>query len=333
MNSGARPSLSCFWDVEIDHPFLFSIFWFPAFLLSLLWAFLAGVKRWLPSDPYRSKVPTVCVGNLTSGGSGKTPVVAAIAAHYSKQRPVIISRGFKGAFETAGGCVNLNSLEGARLFGDEPWMLAHQTGAPVYVGKNRRASVIAAEAVENPGLFIFDDGFQNRGVVYSKTILLSNPDAGPQASYCLPLGTLREPLSAEKRADIVLRSQKGGSRFSVEGPFDLNGKSVTLSPAARFGAFCGVGNPPAFFDSIKNKADIVCERPFSDHYWYTPSDIRRLNQLAEDNVLEAWLTTEKDWFRLGAARNEFRRPVYWTRLTALLDAEFFKALNLVEEIL
>ena len=324
MNSLRRAT--CFWDLAETHPVLFSVGWFPVFLLSVVWAWLARLKRALARAPYESKIPSLCVGNLTLGGSGKTPVVKALADHFKDLNPVIISRGYRGAAERRGDKVLLSDKHGARRYGDEPWMLAHQTGLPTYVGKDRRQSVKRAER-EHAGLLLFDDGFQNPQVQYTQSLLLWDPDLGPRGRYCFPLGLLREPLSAKRRATHVLEASKSGETFKNEGPFNEREETPAHLENERLGAFCGVGNGGPFFAYLRGRFHLAHEESFADHYWYTPADIDRLNRVAEANGITGWIVTEKDWFRIGESRSRFSRPLYFTRLTAKLTQDVYKRLD------
>lgn len=326
-----RRRVTCFWDLAETHPILFSVGYYPAYLLSVVWATLARFKRALARPPYQSRIPSLCVGNLTLGGSGKTPVVRALAEHFRDLRPVIISRGYRSASERRGAKVSLGDKHGARRYGDEPWMLAHQTGLPTYVGKDRRRSVERAEN-ENAGLLLFDDGFQNAQVAYTQSLLLIDPDLGPRGQYCFPLGLLREPLSAKQRATHVLEAGKSGELFETEGPFNEREEAPSHLENERLGAFCGIGNPAPFFAYLGQRFHLAHEESFPDHYWYTPHDIDRLNEVAETERITGWVVTEKDWYRLGEGRTRFRRPLYFTRLTAKLTPELYRRLDSLKAV-
>ncbi len=306
-------------------PLLLSVFWIPLFFLSLVWTLLAVFRRWIPTRSYCAEVPVICVGNLSMGGSGKTPLVAALAKVFAVHRPAIISRGYKGLSEKTGARVELTAADGARRYGDEPWMLGHQTGVPVYVGKDRAKSAKRAVA-DGAGVLLFDDGFQNRGVRYTLSVLLLGADA-----YCFPLGNLRESLSARSRADLVVSKGDDAVKSKNEGLFDATGKTAEMPPG-KFGAFCGVGQPEPFFKLFRDQSRLAYERSFADHYWYTASDLEELNQAGETHGLAGWITTEKDWYRLQEVRGQIRLPLFWSRLTAELSRDFLKLLDVFGDL-
>jgi len=341
------PVWNSFWSSEKTHPSLFSVGFFPCFLLSVAWAVLTFVRRRIPSRRVHSSTPVLCVGNLTTGGTGKTPLVAALARHFSGRRPVVVSRGYRGQLEAGGGKVDLADGAGAAKFGDEPWMLAHQSHLPVYVGKDRAASVRRAQS-EKPGLFLFDDGFQNRRVAYTKSVLVWDPSGAPENYYCFPLGRLREPFSAIGYADVVVSLSKGApvaegsafpiSAFSVplicrsEGPFDAAGKLLTRAAGKAYGGFCGIGRPESFFSSLRREGWLSVEQGFPDHYWYTAADFERLNRIGVERELAGWITTEKDWYRLGEGRKRLKLPLHWLGLTVELNNDFLRLLGDFEEL-
>ncbi len=270
------------------------------------------------------------------GGTGKTPFVGALTKLLSDRHPAIVSRGYKGRKERTGGKVDLNEKNGAREFGDEPWMLAHQTGVPVYVGKNRVQSVKRAVA-EGAEVILFDDGFQNRSVHYRRSILLWDNSTEPASRYVFPLGRLREPLSAARRADRIV-SLKGGENLPAkarimelrhEGPFDHRGEPAAIP--GKLGAFCGVGNPTPFFQLFSDRGLLAYEKSFPDHYWYTAADLEALNRAGEAHELSGWVTTEKDWYRLHDIKGQIRLPLYWSRLTVGLGRDFLESLDIFGE--
>ncbi|MBW1751025.1 MAG: tetraacyldisaccharide 4'-kinase [Deltaproteobacteria bacterium] len=163
--------------------------------------------------PKRLPCPVVSVGNLTVGGTGKTPMVMYLAqwAREIGCRPVIISRGYKGKAEKTGGIVSNRHrcLMTAAEAGDEPFMLAHQLpGIPVLVGHNRYASGKRAVASFAPDLIILDDGFQHRQLHRDVNILLLDACRPLGNGRLLPRGPLREPASNIHRADVIVMTRK-----------------------------------------------------------------------------------------------------------------------------
>ncbi len=325
---------------QAAHPFFFSCFWFPFYLLSSLWAVAAIFRRKLLPAAYRSQLRTWCVGNLSAGGSGKTPLTLALWELLKDLSPAIISRGYGGEAEHVGGIVATSDVSGAIKYGDEPWMLAHQTKCDVYVGGDRTQSVKKAESNGQSKVLLFDDGFQNGQVHYDETILLWDSQG---SRHCLPLGTLREPCAAMARASAIVLASKGSHRselkpkalpefaqkvpcfdatFLMEGPFDHEGKITKIAPNQAVGAFCGIASPDSFFEELRNNYQVLEEACYADHYGYTPLDIERLNQQAMVKNLSGYVTTEKDWYRLGRLKLEFRVPLYWFGLKIRVENSF-----------
>ncbi|MCB0406013.1 MAG: tetraacyldisaccharide 4'-kinase, partial [Bdellovibrionales bacterium] len=125
---------------------LFWVLWLP---LSLVWAFVARLRRrHAPAGAYRSSLRVLCVGNLHSGGSGKTPVVRAICEGLKGIRPAVLARGYRARLSRSGALVD-KLVGGPAEFGDEPWMLAQVLDCPVYIGADR---VAMAKKIEQDGL-------------------------------------------------------------------------------------------------------------------------------------------------------------------------------------
>ncbi|MEZ4750744.1 MAG: tetraacyldisaccharide 4'-kinase [Bdellovibrionota bacterium] len=175
--------------------------WLP---LSLSWAVVTCLRRrFLSTRGYRSSLRVLCIGNLHSGGSGKTPVVRAICEGLKSKRPAVMSRGYRARLSKEGALVD-RAHGGPDAFGDEPWMLAQVLECPVYIGADRGR---LAKRIENEGLsdlIIMDDGFQNFTLIKDKSMLVFNAEKDLDSLYCPPLGELREPLGAVNAADALI---------------------------------------------------------------------------------------------------------------------------------
>lgn len=277
-----------------------------------------------PSAVRSAPVPVVSVGNLTLGGTGKTPLVSWIARRLQAigRSPAVVSRGYGG---TAGrGPVFVSRGAGplcdAALAGDEPVELAAGLpGVRVVVGSDRRAGAAAA-ADDGADVVILDDGFQHRRLARDLDIVLldaSNPFDG---GHLLPAGRLREPPHALDRAEFVLLTRARGandvpqveatirgyaprvtilqSDHDPQGFFDVHGEEVA-SPR-RAVVFCGIGNPGRLRDDLEGLGiEVVAFRAFRDHHVYTRSELEDLRRVASSGEAKL-VTTEKDLARIRA---------------------------------
>ena len=269
--------------------------------------------------PYRAPVPVVCIGNLTAGGAGKTPMVAALLARLVAQgrRPHVVSRGHGGRLARLRSAAPHRidpDRDSHRDVGDEPLLLA--AFAPVWVARDRAAGVKAAAAA-GAELILMDDGFQNRSVVKDRSILMVDAGPGFGNGRLIPAGPLREPVAAGlARADAVVLVGTEAERKAAAGRWPgLTGALAARLAPRRTGlslagvgvlAFAGIGRPEKFFATLTALgAEIVEAVPFADHCDYPPAVLRRLQRraLAEGAML---VTTEKDAVRLPV---DFRREV------------------------
>jgi tetraacyldisaccharide 4'-kinase len=319
------------------------------------WVFRAGVacrsfayrKGWLATR--RLSKPVVSVGNLSVGGTGKTPFVAYLAERLLARgrRPAILTRGYRR--ETSTKLVVLEPVPGRapdpREVGDEPALLARMLPTvPIIVSADRYRAGREAEERFEVDTHILDDGFQHLGLARALDIILldatENYDAG-----LIPAGRLRERLSALSRAGIVIltRTEIRDSGFGIRGS-GMGTRETGVTPRSRFPtldslvekwapearvfraetdlaglriipdgfpqddadflsvpsfAFCGVGNPQAFFrDLARWGFHLVGQKIFPDHHRYSPRELAELDETARSSGAEALLTTEKDAMNL-----------------------------------
>jgi tetraacyldisaccharide 4'-kinase len=267
----------------------------------------------------RLEQPVISVGNLSAGGTGKTPFVIALG-DLLKARGIrfdVLSRGYR---RRTRGVLVVEPDGSAADFGDEPLLIARRLGIPVIVGERRYEAGRVAEQKFQPQLHILDDGFQHRSLFRDFDIVLLTAD--DFHDRLLPSGRLREPLSSLERADAVVLP----SRLAAEHPA-LRQKPIwrverelilpTLSPAPI--AFCGIARPEQFFAQVR-AAGITpaAQLSFGDHHAYGRSDVQRL--LNERTTLQAggFLTTEKDAVNLGALQRELE-PLAIAVLKLTLD--------------
>ena len=285
-------------------------------------------RGWLKAR--RLSRPVISVGNLTVGGSGKTPLVGWIAECLLRRgyKPAILTRGYG---RKAGP--DLLVLEpqperniDARTVGDEPALLARALPqVPIVVSANRHRAGQLAEKRFGVDIHILDDGFQHFALERDVDLVAVDVTQELADRGLLPAGRLREPCSALKRADLILltrveiqspdpiekrvrsinpRAQVFRCSTALRGLIE-EGSSKPQSPAAYQGrpvcAFCGIGNPRAFFADLRRWGfTLSAEIAFRDHHVYGSQDVKRLHKMAQSAGAVAFLTTEKDLMNLSS---------------------------------
>jgi tetraacyldisaccharide 4'-kinase len=258
----------------------------------------AAAHRLRSVTPRHAPAPVVCVGNLTVGGAGKTPIVRAIRAKLGPGAHTL-SRGYGGRVE---GPLRVTPDMDAREVGDEP--LLHAADGPAWIARDRFAGAMAA-AQAGAHAIIMDDGFQNPALAKDLCIVAADPVFGVGNGQVFPAGPLRERLaSGLARADaIVMLGEDRGLPSWLHGfakpilPARL--EPVGEPPRGKLVAFAGLARPEKFFDTLDaTGADVVEAVPFDDHHAYSDEDLELLAQLAEDHAAKL-ITTEKDAARLS----------------------------------
>ena len=266
----------------------------------------------------RLRLPVISVGNLSVGGSGKTPFVQTLGRWLTAQGIGydVLSRGYRrgsrGVLRVDLSPQHANDRRAgdpvgpAEFYGDEPLLLARTLQAPVFVGEDRYLAGLAAEAwtKQSSGgarLHILDDGFQHRQLHRDFDIVLLAP--GDLRGSLLPFGRLREPLSALARANAVAAPEDLAPLLDEPNVWHVRRRLVLDRPApSRPLAFCGLAQPRQFWQSL---ADIgiepVATYAFGDHHRYTARDVALLKRLARQHDANGFVTTEKDMVKLDAA--------------------------------
>jgi tetraacyldisaccharide 4'-kinase len=319
----------------------------PVALRILLWPFsllyggYVAARTWLYDAgrlrQRRLRGKVISVGNLTVGGTGKTPMVIWLAEKLLQEgkRVAILSRGYRGTGGTS----------------DEIELMKQRLGQGVAfgVGRDRFAEGRRIEQQSPVDVFLLDDGFQHRQLARDVDILMLDGSRRLKNEWLLPAGSLREPVGACRRADILVVTRKaerpeieaGDSHtFSIfyaqtrllgfRQPRETTGLRYAsqLGPGPFF-AFCGIGNPQAFFDDLAHwQVPLAGKRAFRDHHRYSTRDVQMLQEDALRAGAIALMTTEKDACNIESA-GEARLPIYAAAIDLVLssESEFHTALE------
>jgi len=295
--------------------------------LSAVYGRAARLRRsWYAKRPHaqrRLERPVISVGNLTSGGSGKTPVVAALARLLLERghRPAILSRGYARVQESDGVVVVSDGdrvVASVEASGDEPQMLARSlAGVPVLICPDRYLAGRLAESHFGTTVHLLDDGFQHLQLARDVDLLIVSPrDLDDRV---LPAGRLREPADAARVADAVIvpgssdEAARVASALGVAKSFTMTMRFGSLRPlavgesmpiegsGANVLAIAGIARPERFFAAVREQGfDVVGEMVFSDHHWFTSADLESIARRAASAKAEIVITTEKDAVRVGA---------------------------------
>jgi tetraacyldisaccharide 4'-kinase len=248
----------------------------------------------------RLQGPVVSVGNLSAGGSGKTPFVILLGELF-KARGIkfdVLSRGYG---RRSRGVQLVDPAGLPQEFGDEPLLIARKLQVPVIVGEDRYDAGRFAEAKLGTQLHLLDDGFQHRALARDfDIVLVTPPDANDRL---LPAGRLREPLHSLRRADaVVLASGASAEAFPIGGKliWRVRRGIVPLNVPPRPVVFCGIARPQNFVLQLRAaNIEPVAEAFYRDHHAYSEKDIRDLRELKQRSEADGFVTTEKDAVNLG----------------------------------
>jgi 3-deoxy-D-manno-octulosonic-acid transferase len=328
-------------------------------ILSRVWLWGAGRNRRRDlARRWQLEAPVISVGNITAGGTGKTPVVLFIAEKMKAAgwRPGILTRGHgrhSPVKHDAGGAGEILPVERS---GDEPQILLRAGVAPVGIGPDRWQAGRLLERQFGVNLMILDDGFQHLRLERQADIVLIDSLSPFGGGYPLPLGRLREPLAGLSRADIFVITRTPAGR-TIEGIEDVlrrhnphapvfhtcvrplawiahpTGEVIAVDalPYSRVAAFCGLGNPESFWQTLSTFRFNVADRlQFADHHRYKPRELRFMAHQFRDDGVQAVLTTEKDIVNLCEDADHFLAPLplYFLRIGVGIDRarEFLDAI-------
>jgi tetraacyldisaccharide 4'-kinase len=268
--------------------------------------------RWSILRSHAVEVPVISIGNITAGGTGKTPLVIWLCNYLQGKgiRCSVLTRGYK----TQAGDIS-----------DEPALLAKScNGTSVVINPNRLAGAYKAVSVHQAQAIVMDDGFQHRKLWRDLDIAVVDATCPFGYGRVLPAGLLREPISGLSRASAVVMTRADqvseDELDAIEQQIRLYAPAIPIAKTAhklshavsypnhvipfedlrnrKVYAFCGIGNPEAFFDSLtRNNIDLCGTRTFDDHHTYTPADLEQIFADAKARGATTILCTQKDWIK------------------------------------
>lgn len=294
----------------------------PALLLlpvSALFGAFSSLRRlayrcgWL--NRIRVGVPVVVVGNITAGGSGKTPLTIWLVSWLRARgyRPGVVSRGYGG---TASGCVDVQPGSFPGEVGDEPLLIRIKTDAPVVVGRDRVAAARTLLA-RHPGVdvIVSDDGLQHYRLERDLELSVVDATSGLGNRWLLPAGPLREPASRLRQVDAVIQVVRGAASvrddlpgtswradYSVGRAYRLVDPAHVVPlhdlPPREWLAVTGIGRPQGFFDMLQQHGMRFTPRPFADHHAFQPADIPPGSAvlMTEKDAVKCIDFAETDWW-------------------------------------
>ena len=231
---------------------------------------------------YKLPVPVVIVGNISVGGTGKTPLLIALCELLKQQgyRPGVVSRGYGGDFD---GERLLSESDEAGVIGDEPYLISKRTACPLVVGRNRAAAAQLLLANSDCNIILSDDGLQHYRLKRDIEIAIVDGSRQFGNGFCLPSGPLRERVSRLKQVDIVVDhcvqiGDESDDSFSLQFSDAINLKTGEMKSVESFQdhpvhAVAGIGHPARFFNQLrKNDLDVI-EHGFPDHHVFSSHDL------------------------------------------------------------
>lgn len=360
MNASLRPRGNTLrkWLQELietkKYSWLHKIFLSPLFGLSLMYLLIGRCREMVYEYGLLGKAVlpcrVICVGNITVGGTGKTPTVELVCRTLLQKgvRVGIISRGYGRRTSTKSGGDTLVVSDGGKIFasaqvaGDEPVMLAKRLAhVPVIIGKNRYQAGLKAFKKFNVQAVIMDDGFQHLQLARDLNIVVLDGQSPFGNGYALPVGRLRESPRALKRADIILltkitdNEQKNRvvqkirkynqtapvviGRHKPRDVISLKGDRLLALEALRgktIIALSGIGDPSYFLTTLMELgAKVTAHMAFPDHHWYSMEEIRHIEHKVSSGKSWGIVTTEKDAARISHVP---RCPVWILRIDMVL---------------
>lgn len=296
------------------------------FILSLLFRLIVFVRNQLYDNGLLKQktldCPVISVGNISSGGSGKTPIVEYLAEYFMTKGkfPAIVCKGYGRTDKDIKVAENTFRNQKMELttenFGDEPLMLLENLSSIsgkciVVTGDNKIRTAKFTCSRFKPDLIIIDDGFQHRTLDRDLDIAVTSQN---ESRHLIPLGTLREPRKNLKRADIIVVNEKFSRsdytivknnyktvkmKYEIKGIFNLRGENLKNNKMTKASIFCGIADPKSFRQTVESlNFSITASRIFRDHHNYTEKDIEKIINDFKLASADMILTTQKDFIRL-----------------------------------
>ena len=305
---------------------------------------------WLTSKSY--PLPIICIGNLSTGGTGKTPMTEFVLKNINPGKGAMVSRGYGRKTK---GLVIANPDSTVNEIGDEPFQIFNKfPGIKMALAEKRELGIQAILKMNSADFIVLDDAFQHRHVKASYHILLSTFQDPFYSDFILPAGNLRESRKGISRADLVVITKCPDNLKEQEAQIIKNkipGKKICF-PTIKYGspqnsvamqnpvapqdfaelrilALTGIANPKPFIQHLNQKFKISEHRKFPDHHNFTQSEMDGLTKYLDENPNRQILTTEKDWVRLKSKMDtHYLKRVYFLPIELKIlfnEEENFKA--------
>ncbi len=265
------------------------------------------------SSSNKISIPVICVGNITAGGSGKTPSIIALHKLLTQNKifnaPYFLSRGYGGISSNAARCISVH--DDAKEVGDEPLLLASHSKTIISVNRHQGAKLgleLGADVI------LMDDGFQNQSLHKDLSFIVINAKTGFGNKKLIPAGPLREPIekAMERASAIILIGTDNNNDIKSFIPDKLPIFKASINPIKEFDknapyiGFAGLAHPQKFHDSlVQNGMNIIEFKEFADHHPYSSKEMENLIKAAGDNNAKL-ITTEKDYMRIA---KQYRKNV------------------------
>lgn len=302
------------------------IFRFLLYPFAMVYCGVTDLRNWLYDKGYKKSrrfdFPVICVGNITVGGTGKTPFIEYLTRLLESLTPSLVSRGYR---RTTSGMVVGTLEHTAAEIGDEPFQILHKFPSMTVVsdGNRNRAISYILDNVET-GVVLMDDGYQHRKVEPGLNIIMCDYARPIWSDYVFPMGNLRESKKWIKRADIIIvnKCPKDLSQIEADGIREMmnlypdqeiyfgtvvygvmhNSDGTLLQESLDMRdivlGVTGVGRPAPFYDELERRGFIVDRMNFSDHHPFTERDVKAIKKRAHQIGAKSIITTEKDNTRM-----------------------------------
>ncbi|MBN1897507.1 MAG: tetraacyldisaccharide 4'-kinase [Spirochaetes bacterium] len=336
---------------QYKHNILYRLIFYGLVMLSFIYKMIVVHKRKKGYDKQGFKGFIISIGNLTTGGTGKTPFAIFLAKKLSKHyRVCIIMRGYRGRYNRKPLLLKKPFSHSYKNVGDEPLLIARKTGLPVIISRDRLKALRLAEKVLAPDIVILDDAFQHFAIKRDMNIVLIDYFNPFGNGYLIPAGILREPLEALKQASVIIitkcdnrktsscsltelkskikqynpRALLFTSDFLLDG-FTQKGKTVSAASLKkkRMCLISALGNPDYFEFLVKKylAPSDLCHVIYPDHHFYNRNDIDTIRARPYD----VFLTTDKDYIKLD--RTGLWPIVFHVKFNLKDETKFLRYLN------